>query len=55
MYSYNDDDEVKGVVTEESAADVAADPYSDLTLWQAVKKWRRVVLYCVCLASTITM
>ncbi len=50
------EDEAKRVASGDSAADnVAADPYGDLTLWQAVKKWRRVVLYSICLTSVITM
>lgn len=36
-------------------APVEADPDADLTLWQAVKKWRRVVLYCLGPTSGILM
>ena len=49
-------DEAKRVTTGDSTADdVATDPYGDLTLWQAMKKWRRVVVYSICLTSVITM
>lgn len=34
---------------------VESDPDAHLTLWQAIKKWRRVVLYCVGLTSGILM
>ncbi len=49
-------DEAKRVASGDSdAIYVVTDPYANLTLWQAIKKWRRVVVYCVCLTSAITM
>ncbi|KAM4062695.1 major facilitator superfamily protein [Hirsutella rhossiliensis] len=42
-------------VRRDELAPVQSDPDANLTLWQAIKKWRRVVLYCVGLTSGILM
>ncbi len=37
------------------AGAVETDPHKDLTLWKSVKKWPKVVLYCVGLTFAILM
>ncbi|KAK6212140.1 hypothetical protein QIS74_10094 [Colletotrichum tabaci] len=36
-------------------SDLETNHYGHLTLWQSIKKWRRVVLYCIGMTSAILM
>ncbi|GKT41189.1 MFS transporter fmqE [Colletotrichum spaethianum] len=38
-----------------STSELETNHYGHLTLWQSIKKWRRVVLYCVGMTSAILM
>ncbi|KAK1994786.1 MFS general substrate transporter [Colletotrichum falcatum] len=38
-----------------NTSDLETNRYGHLTLWQSIKKWRRVVLYCIGMTSAILM
>ncbi|KAL0943362.1 maltose permease (alpha glucoside transporter) [Colletotrichum truncatum] len=38
-----------------STAELDTNQYGHLTLWQSIKKWRRVVLYCIGMTSAILL
>lgn len=51
---------IEGVGRATSISSTASPPleineYGHLTLWQSIKKWRRVVLVCVAMTSAILM
>ena len=34
---------------------VETDPHADLTLWQGLKRWPRIVLYCMAVSTGVSM
>ncbi|PNY23401.1 Uncharacterized protein TCAP_06660 [Tolypocladium capitatum] len=50
-----DKGEATGRACTTQVQEVETDPHVDLTLWQGVKKWPRIVFYCIAVASGILM
>lgn len=50
-----DGDQIEAVNSYSSTVVLEKNEFGDLTFWQSVKKWRRIVWYCIGLSSAILM